>query len=154
MIIRNHKLEDGIVLLKLFHNTVRNINIRDYNQKQIEAWAPENFDLTRWEKRVENYQIFVAEDTQGIAGFAELDVTGHIDCFYVHMARQGQGVGKLLIKSIEKEASSRNLPRLFAEVSITARPFFEHMGYKILKEQEVEIRGQTLTNFRMEKFLT
>ncbi len=153
MYIRNHTSEDGTVLLKLFHDTVRNVNIRDYSQEQVEAWAPINFDLARWESRVKNYKIFVAEDSKGIAGFAELDANGHIDCFYVHHERQGHGVGRLLIESVEQEALNQELSKIFAEVSITAKPFFEHSGFIVLTEQQVEIRGQKLTNFRMEKQL-
>ncbi len=149
--IRDHKREDSAILLKLFHDTVRNINIQDYSQEQVEAWAPGKFDLIRWESRVKNYKIFVAEDTKSIAGFAELDTNGHIDCFYVHHKRQGQGVGRLLIESVETEAKNRELSRLFAEVSITARPFFEKSGFIVLAEQKVECRGVKLINFRMEK---
>ncbi|MEH6632880.1 MAG: GNAT family N-acetyltransferase [Halopseudomonas aestusnigri] len=153
MYIRNHTSEDGAVLLKLFHDTVRNINIRDYSQEQVEAWAPVNFDLARWENRVKNYKIFVAEDSKGIAGFAELDTSGHIDCFYVHHDRQGQGVGRLLLESVEKEALSQDTLRIFAEVSITAKPFFEHSGFVTIVEQQVEFRGQNLINYRMQKHL-
>ncbi|MFD2207654.1 GNAT family N-acetyltransferase [Kiloniella antarctica] len=153
MHIRDHTLKDSATLLKLFHDTVHNINIKDYTQTQIDAWAPDNFDLTRWESRTRNYKIFVAEDNKGIAGFAELDIDGHIDCFYVHHERQGQGVGKLLIEHVEKEALRQNFSRIFAEVSITAKPFFERSGFIVLTEQQAEIRGQKLTNFRMEKLL-
>ena len=39
----------------------------------------------------------------------------------------------------------------YSEVSITARPFYEKFGFKVAKEQTVEIRGQKLRNFVMEK---
>ena len=35
--------------------------------------------------------------------------------------------------------------------SITARPFFEKRGYRVVKEQQVERHGVLLTNFVMEK---
>ncbi len=35
--------------------------------------------------------------------------------------------------------------------SITAKPFFEKRGYKIVREQQVERQGIFLTNFCMEK---
>ena len=35
--------------------------------------------------------------------------------------------------------------------SITARPFFERRGWRVVKEQRVERRGVALTNFVMEK---
>ncbi|MEE1466132.1 MAG: GNAT family N-acetyltransferase, partial [Clostridium sp.] len=35
--------------------------------------------------------------------------------------------------------------------SITARPFFEKRGYRVVKEQEVERSGVVLTNYVMIK---
>ena len=49
--------------------------------------------------------------------------------------------------------SDKGISRLYSEVSITARPFYERMGFKVVKEQQVEMRGQVLTNFVMEKHL-
>jgi hypothetical protein len=40
-----------------------------------------------------------------------------------------------------------------AQASITAKPFFLHMGFKIISEQQVERRGETFVNYAMEKFL-
>ena len=37
--------------------------------------------------------------------------------------------------------------------SVTARPFFEKRGFRVLVAQHVEMRGLLLTNFRMEKRL-
>lgn len=39
------------------------------------------------------------------------------------------------------------------DAAATARLFFEQRGYHVLAEQQVERRGVTLTNFRMEKTL-
>ncbi|GEA31614.1 hypothetical protein CDIOL_25370 [Clostridium diolis] len=39
------------------------------------------------------------------------------------------------------------------EASITAKPFFEKRGYHIVRQQEVERKGQLLTNFVMKKLL-
>ena len=44
-------------------------------------------------------------------------------------------------------------PRLFTEASKAARPFFEAQGFSVVAEQEVEVRGERLTNYRMEKRL-
>lgn len=43
-----------------------------------------------------------------------------------------------------------NSKRVFAEVSITAKPFFEAKGFKVVKQQIVDIKGVKLTNFIME----
>lgn len=40
---------------------------------------------------------------------------------------------------------------IVTHASITARPFFEKRGYRVVKEQQVERRGIRLTNFVMKK---
>ena len=86
-----------------------------------------------------------------IVGFAEFEPSGYIDCFYVHHEYQGKGVGSALMVSIFGKAEQDDIKRIFAEVSITARPFFEAKGFKVVKEQTVTLRGVQLTNFVMEK---
>ncbi len=51
-----------------------------------------------------------------------------------------------------KVGNSRDIKRYFSEVSITARPFYEHFGFKVVQAQEMEVRGQKLRNFVMEKY--
>ncbi len=51
-------------------------------------------------------------------------------------------------------AREQALPRIFTKASITARPFFEPSGFRVITAQRVEIPGQTLRNFLMEKRLT
>jgi putative acetyltransferase len=43
--------------------------------------------------------------------------------------------------------------RLFAEVSTTARPFFEANGFVVLAPQVVTVRGVDFVNYRMERVL-
>ena len=43
--------------------------------------------------------------------------------------------------------------RVTVHASETARPFFERRGYRVLRPQQVERRGQVLTNYVMEKEL-
>lgn len=45
----------------------------------------------------------------------------------------------------------RGVSRYFSEVSITAKPFYERMGFKVVNDQQVDMRGVTLTNFVMER---
>ncbi|MCC0176602.1 GNAT family N-acetyltransferase [Waterburya agarophytonicola K14] len=83
----------------------------------------------------------------------ELESNGHIDCFYTHYQYQGKGVGTKIYQTIENKAIELNLPRLYLEASITAKPFFIHQGFVKLKKQQVVCRGEKFTNYLMEKRL-
>lgn len=153
MHIRRFQSTDANQVAQLFHDTIRSVNLRDYTEQQVKAWAPDDIHFRDWEERCSKKYTLVAEIEGIIAGFAELDEDGHIDCFYSHKDFQGQGVGRLLYNGIENEAKNRGLTRLFVEASVTAKPFFMKMGFTIIKEQIVEVRGTEFTNFLIEKYL-
>ena len=52
--------------------------------------------------------------------------------------------------AIFNKALEKKIKRIYAEVSITAKPFFERMGFVVVKEQVVNIKGFELTNYLME----
>ena len=43
------------------------------------------------------------------------------------------------------------IPRIHTEASTTARPFFEHDGFRVREAQTVVQSGAELTNFAMDK---
>jgi len=51
------------------------------------------------------------------------------------------------------KAIELSLRTLTTEASITAKAFFQQMGFLILKEQEVTCRGEVFINYEMEKSL-
>ena len=152
-VIRRGRPDDAEEASQLFYDTVHEINSRDYSPEQIEAWAPNNMDADRWSRSLAEKTVFVADEDGEILGFAELEADGHIDRFYCHSKRQRCGVGTGLMREIESTARSRSIARLYAEVSTTARPFFERCGFKTVTEQRLEIRGVALTNYLMQKEL-
>ncbi len=153
MRIREHSQADIPEISRLFFNTARAINSRDYSPLQIEAWVPEVPPDSFWLQRFKNRRVFVAEERSEVIGFAEFLKNGQIDCFYVHHRRQRKGVGRALMERIEITANTLKVSRLFADVSITARPFFEKMGFSIINKQEKLYRGCTFQIYIAEKKL-
>ena len=88
-----------------------------------------------------------------MVGFADLEADGHLDCMYVHADYQRRGVASRLLSEVEAAGKAQGLNRLYSEVSITARPFFERRGFRVIAPQLVTARGQEFLNYRMEKFL-
>ena len=85
-------------------------------------------------------------------GIADLQANGLIDHFFCHHNYQGQGVGKALMNHVLEIGEVQGIKLFFSEVRITTKPFYEHFGFEVAKAQEVEIRGQILRNFVMEKY--
>ena len=149
--IRDYREEDALTLWAIHHYTIRNINVRDYSQAQIQAWAPDNFDLNVWQKRVDALNPFVATIDGVIVGYTDLQLDGLIDHFFCHHEFQGRGVGKALMNHVFSVGKQKDIKRFYSYVSITARLFYEHMGFSVAKEQLMEVRGQKLKNFLMIK---
>ena len=152
--IRNYEAGDAPRIVRLFFETVRSVNRADYSEEQVEAWAPSVPDPDEWHSRMIVRQTLVAEEGDEVAGFAELEDDGHLDMLYVRGDAVGRGVGQRLYEAVEREARCQGLGRIFAEASITARPFFERRGFRVVREQRVSRRGVSMTNFVMEKDLT
>lgn len=153
MEIRTHKPADIPDISRLFFNTIRRINSRDYTPAQVQAWAPTIYNNDYWSQRFLKRQVLVAEDRNKIVGFAEYEPSGHIDCFYVHHEYQHRGIGKALLQQIESELQKLNVHRLYAEVSITARPFFTGRGYAVIEERDAEYHDVLIKLFLMEKYI-
>lgn len=152
--IRYYQPSDAKALASIYYYTIHNINVRDYSIDQIEAWAPtSSLAPEGWEKKWDILVPLVVEIGNTIVGFVEFEPNGHIDCFYVHHEYQGIGIGSELMRAIETLAKQQTIIRIYAEVSITAKPFFEKNNFKVVKEQNVMIRGSQLTNYMMEKIL-
>lgn len=69
----------------------------------------------------------------------------------MHKDHQRQGVGTFLLNHLCKIGKDHK--KLYAEVSITAKPFFLKHGFKVIKKNIVHANNQKLTNFIMEKHL-
>lgn len=149
--IRRYEVADLDGLIELFRSSVRSIASRDYTHEQIMAWAPDDIDREATASRNLSKPTWVAEIDGEIVGFADLEPTGHLDRMFVHPAYQRRGVATTLLRTVEAAAKEQNIMRLCSEVSITARPFFEHHGFNFVAPQTVTVRGQQFINYRMEK---
>jgi putative acetyltransferase len=152
--IRKGQLVDMEELQKLFLETITEICKAEYNDDQINAWTSDtksNRNKQRWIDILTKQFILVAHINNEIVGFATLDNGNYIDLLYVHKNHQRQGIADSLYENIENEAKRQNQSSLTSNVSKTARPFFEKVGFKVTKEQTVVRQNVELTNYKMEK---
>ncbi len=149
--IRPYRKSDLDSVIAIVQAAVRETAARDYGPAQIAAWA--RADRSTWVQARMDRPTWVAELGSVPIGFTDLEADGHLDMMFVHPAHQGRGVASRLLAAVEAAAQAGGLARIFTEASITARPFFERRGFTLIAAQSVAIRGQVLTNFRMEKLL-
>lgn len=149
--IRPFEEHDASVLWDLFYHTIRFVNRRDYSQEQVEAWAPDNLDPQIWRNKMSSLSPYIAEIDNVIVGYADLQPDGLVDHFFCHCRYQGQGVGRALMEHVLEVGRTRGIKSFYSEVSLTARPFYQHMGFEVETQQLIHVRGHSLTNFVMRK---
>lgn len=92
------------------------------------------------------HNTFVAIEDNTVVGFGDIDNTGYLDRLFVHKDYQRQGIASELCNRLEN-----GFVKITTHASITAKPFFLHRGYRLVKEQQVMRNGISLTNYVMEK---
>lgn len=139
---------------KLFSDTVHAVNSRDYTPEQLDAWAPLNERcLAQIAEKLSEQQTVDLKECGILIGFGGLDDEGDIDMLFVHNDRQGQGIAKAILRELERLALERGKQAVSTFASVTARPFFERMGYGVERENVVDRDGVSLVNYLMSKQL-
>lgn len=153
IIIRKGNEADLPEMLQLFAATIDAVCRKDYTPQQLEAWKSGAENEERWRKVIRDQYVVIALNENKIAGFCTLDQGNYIDLLFVHKDEQQKGIASILYQEIENEALRQREKQLTAKVSKTARPFFEKIGFQVVQKQEVNVKGVTLTNYKMIKSL-
>lgn len=151
IIIRPYEGSDLDAVMEVFLHSIRKVASRDYDAGQIDAWA--HADRAVWSRRRLDRPTWVAVIDKTVVGFSDLESGGHIDMLFVRPEFQRMGVAGALLDQVERAAWFQRLTALDTDASITARPFFESRGFRVVQPQVVELRGALLNNFRMQKQL-
>ena len=147
--IREFKLGDEADTWDVFYSSIHQVCSKDYNDEQIQAWAPSDLNPKRWNEKMRSIKPFIALIGGKVAGYADLQADGQIDHFFVHGDYQSQGVGTALMNHILDKGAIHK--RLYSEVSHTAKPFYEKNGFTVITVQEVIMHDVLLTNNVMER---
>lgn len=128
--IRTARDDDRTALAALHRRSIRQLAAPEHSAAAIEAWAsfPEQSVYPIDDSDV---SVLVAERSNEIAGFGELDVrNGEIARLYVDPAWAGAGVGRTLFEAIADEADEVGIESLYVESSRNAAGFYELVGFE------------------------
>lgn len=124
----------------------------DYDPEQIAAWAgAPHIDLARWDARRMAAHTFVAVVDGEVAGFADFLDDGLLDMLFVHPNHARIGLARALVTTVQREARSAGLVTLHTHASRTARPAFERLGFRTIKERPGNVvGGRVVPNYEMQ----
>ena len=132
--IRAATTDDATALSVLIQGAVRVSNARDYDPATIELICAK-FTRDRVIAKMAGRDVFVAVSERDVLGTVSLG-KGQLHAMFVAAERQGQGIGRRLVQHLEQHARSRGLSALRLSSSITARPFYEKLGYQFVEFEE------------------
>ena len=134
--IRRFRLADAEVVSALICNTLLISNSGDYELEAVNNLA-RGFSPRAIRSMSRRRQIWVyEEDGRVMATIAIEDET--ISGFFVAPDRQGQGVGRRLMRFIEEKAREKGLQAIRLSASVTAVGFYEKLGYSASGDEGVD----------------
>ena len=149
--VRRYQPKDLESILQLFYDTVHQINQKDYFPRY--SLVSSTYDKERWEALLQKNYVVIVEINQEIVGFGDLNSECYLEHLFVHKDFQRQKIASTIVEIIEQRAIRLDMETIYTESSITARPFFERMGYEVLVEQNKLHNGQRFINYVMKKNL-
>ena len=152
--LRAYESADAAATLNIFTEAIIMTAAAHYTAEQVEAWAkPGRRDTSAWDVAMSERASVVAIHGTEVVGFSDVNEDGYIDMLFVSPAFLRRGVARTLLSFIEQQSRAAGVVELISDVSIAARPFFESIGFGLVREQRPVIEGIELTNYRMRKDL-
>lgn len=149
--IRIFQHGDHLAIAEIFTRAVHEIASEVYAQQQCLAWAERHPNPDYWKRRCELKRPFLFEVDGKIAAFLELDPDGHIDCAYTHPNYVRRGAMTALVNHALDTCFQFGLNRVYVDASLCAKPMFEKLGFQVLRENRVNLKGTELVNYTMER---
>ncbi len=147
--IREAALEDIPILKQLFKETILKIYQKEYSFEERIVWSQALDTTDKWENFIKNEYFIVAESNHKIIGFSSLRNRDYLNLLYIHHNYNRKGVASALYQNIKSKSINFGVDKLTADVSKTAKPFFEKMGFEVLKENHHKIEKEVLINYTM-----
>ncbi len=146
---RQAKSDDLEEMQNLFVETVKNTCRNDYNKNQINAWITSVENKEKWKSILANQYVLIAETDKKMVGFGSLKNGNYIDLLYIHKDFVREGIATLIFEKLKVESLKFDFDTLTADVSKTARPFFENKGFQVIRENKNKINGVNIINYHM-----
>lgn len=151
--IRQATQGDLDAIIQLFRQTIEVVNAKDYSDEQIAVWKSGAAKKEKWLEKISEQYFLLAEIDNMLAGFGSITDEGYLDFMYVSKDHQRKGIASGIFNSLQKFAIDSGIDKIVSDVSITAKSFFERKGFELIQEQQVEIDGIKLKNYKMQKRL-
>jgi putative acetyltransferase len=148
LVIRDAAPDDVASISALVQHTVRISNGRDYPPPAIDLIVA-NFAPDKVGQRMAERDVFVCHTGEHIVGTIALG-GDRLRSLFVEPGLQQAGIGARLVAHLEAHARKVGVSELKLSSSLTARGFYERLGYRLIAPEEHD----GVTTFLMAKTLS
>ena len=132
--IRHATADDVQAISDLIRRTVRHSNARDYPADVVELIAG-NYLPDKVAQRMAERDVFVCQTGARIVGTIGLG-GDKLRSLFVEPGLQQGGIGARLVEHLEAHARKAGVKELQLSSSLTARGFYERLGYRMIHLEE------------------
>ena len=147
LVIRYARPDDGAAISALVQRTVSISNSRDY-PAEVVASIVADFGIDKLAARMAQRDVFVCERDDRIVGTISLG-GDRLRSLFVWPEFQQGGIGAQLVAHLEAHARVKGVRELMLSSSLTARGFYERLGYRLIEREE----NDGVSTFLMTKVL-
>ncbi|WP_203638656.1 GNAT family N-acetyltransferase [Levilactobacillus wangkuiensis] len=140
--VRKFKASDAEAVASVVAKTLRESNSKDYSQEYIENEIRQ-MPATFFIDKAKQTHFYVFCDQQKVIGTGAIGSywgsTTEFSLFdiFVLPTYQGQGIGHLIIETLEQDTYFQRARRVEIPASITGLEFYQHMGYDFKDGRDV-----------------
>ena len=116
-------------VVKLITETVHCVCSSDYTEEELNAWAPQNFDINKFRANLTGCFNLVAFEKGMLIGFISTERNGYINRLYTHKDFLRRGIASALYLRTEEWAKKEGIRELKLDSSRTAEGFYLKMGF-------------------------
>jgi N-acetylglutamate synthase-like GNAT family acetyltransferase len=134
LVIRRAGPDDATAISALVQFTVRTSNSRDYSPEVVESIVAD-FAPDKVGQRMAERDVFVCQRGDRIVGTIALG-GDRLRTLFVEPRLQQAGIGAGLVAHLEAHAVKVGVAELKLSSSLTARGFYERLGYRVIQPEE------------------
>jgi N-acetylglutamate synthase-like GNAT family acetyltransferase len=149
--IRRARLADAPAVARVMRAAIRGLARGTYSPRQLAAWSSLPALYHAWAMTAGGERYLVAELGGRIAGYAARRGR-EVTAVFVLPAEARAGIGRMLLRGIERDARRAGIASVFVRAARGAAPFYAASGFRGRRPVRVPLPGGVaLRGFTMRK---